>query len=77
MGEYTSAKAKNYNVDSKKGQHLGHIPGGTQKNSLWVNDTTCRVKLSYHLRFDKGMNDPTLSEIPPIVKTFTTLEKSH
>jgi hypothetical protein len=56
-------------VDSKKGQHLGHVPGGTQKNSLWVNDATGRVKLGCHLRFDEGMNDLTLAELPPNMKT--------
>jgi hypothetical protein len=57
-------------VDSKKGGHLGHIPGGTQKNSLWVKDATSQVKLGYHLRFDEGMNNLTLAELPPSVKIF-------
>ena len=51
--KHTKAKLKKYNVDTKKGQHLGHLPGGTKKNSLWVDYATGRVKLGYHLRFDE------------------------
>jgi hypothetical protein len=47
--KHTSAKSKKYNVDTKKGRHLGHMDGGTKKNSLWVDDATGRVKLGYHL----------------------------
>ena len=55
--KHTNAKSKKYNVDTKKGRHLGHMPGSTKKNSLWVDDATGKVKLGYHLRFDEGMND--------------------
>jgi hypothetical protein len=68
--KHTSAKAKKSNMDSKKGRHLGHIPGGTLKNSLVVDDATGRVKLGCHLRFDEGMNDLTLAELPPNMKIF-------
>jgi hypothetical protein len=47
--KHTRAKSKKYNVDSKKGWHLGHLPGGTKKSSLWVDNATGRVKLGYHL----------------------------
>ena len=68
--KHTNAKSKKYNVDTKKGRHLGHLPGGTKKNSLWVDDATGKVKLGYHLRFDEGMNDLTLDELPPNAKIF-------
>jgi hypothetical protein len=68
--KHTRAKSKNCNVDSKKGRHLGHLPGSTKKNSLWVDDATSRVILGYHLRFDEGMNNMTLDELPPNVKVF-------
>ena len=68
--KHTNAKSKKYNVDTKKGRHLGHMPGGTKKNLLWVDDATGRVKLGHHLRFDEGMNDLTLDELPPNAKIF-------
>jgi hypothetical protein len=68
--KHTRAKSKKYNIDSKKGQHFGHLPGSTRKNSLWIDDTTGRVKLGYHLQFNEGMNDMTLGELPPNVKIF-------
>jgi hypothetical protein len=43
--KHTRAKSKKHNVDSKKGRHLGHLPGSTKKNSLWVDDATSRVNL--------------------------------
>ena len=68
--KHTNAKSKKYNVDTKKGRHLGHMPGGTKKNSLWVDAATGKVKLGYHLRFDEGMNDLTLDKLPPNAKIF-------
>ena len=68
--KHISTKSKKYNVDTRKGRHLGHLPGGTKKNSLWVDDATGKVKLGYHLRFDEGMNDLTLDELPPNAKIF-------
>jgi hypothetical protein len=64
--KHSSAKSKKYSVDTKKGRHLGHVDGGTRtkKNSLWADDATGKVKLGYHLRFDEGMNDLTLDELP-------------
>jgi hypothetical protein len=46
------------------------MAGGTKKNSLWIDDATGRVKLGYHLRFDEGMNDLALDELPPNAKIF-------
>ena len=46
------------------------ILGGTKTNSLWVDDAAGRVKLGCHLRFDEGMNDLALDELPPNVKIF-------
>jgi hypothetical protein len=46
------------------------VAGGTKNNSLWVDDATGRVKLGYHLRFDEGMNDLALDELPPNAKIF-------
>ena len=68
--KHTNGKSKKYNVDTKKGRRLGHLPGSTKKNSLWVDDATGRVKLGYHLCFDECMNDLTLDELPPNAKIF-------
>jgi ribosomal protein L32 len=68
--KHTGAKLKKYNIDSKKGQHLGHLPGGTKKNSLWVDDATGKVKLGYHLCFDEGMNDLALDKFPLNMQIF-------
>jgi hypothetical protein len=75
--KHTRAKSEKYNVNSKKGQHLSHLPGSTKKNSLWVNNATGRVKLGYHLQYDEGMNDMTLDELPLNVKVFSTLVLHH
>jgi hypothetical protein len=70
LGKHTSTKWKKYNVDTKKGRHLGHVASGTKKNLLWVDDAIGRVKLGYHPRFNKGMNDLALDELPPNAKIF-------
>jgi hypothetical protein len=75
--KHTRAKSKKYNAESKKGQHLGHLPGSTWKNSFWVDDTTGRVKLGYHLRFNEGMNKLALAELPPNMKISSTPAQPH
>jgi hypothetical protein len=68
--KHASAKSKKCNMDAKKGCCLGHVPGAILKNALWVNDAAGRVKLGCHQRFDEGMNDLALSELPPNARVF-------
>jgi hypothetical protein len=73
--KHTLAKSKKYNADTKRGRFLSHIPCSTLKNALCVDDATGHVKLGYHQRFDEGMNDLTLSELPPMPESSITLAK--
>ena len=57
----------------RKGIFLGFIPN-TTRNILWFDLETERVKIAKHAKFDEGMNDLPLSELPPNV---THLQRSE
>ena len=50
-----------------QGIFLGYLPH-TTKNILWYDVETHRVKIAFHARFDKGMNDLPAELIPPNVQ---------
>jgi hypothetical protein len=52
---------------SKRGMFLGFLPN-TTKNILWFDPETNRVKIAFHVRFDEGMNDLPLADVPPNVR---------
>ena len=52
--------------NSIKGIFLGFIPN-TDKNIMWFDPDTDRLKIAKHARFDEGMNDLPLDAIPPNV----------
>jgi hypothetical protein len=68
--KHTLARSKKCNVDTKKGRFLGHVPGSTVKNALWVDDVTGHIKLGHHQLLDEGMNNLTLLELPPNARVF-------
>ena len=59
-----------YKIETKKGHYLGHKPGTSLKNAIWIDSDTQRVKYGYHQRFDEGMNDLTLVKMPMNAKMF-------
>ena len=59
-----------YKIETKKGHYLGHKPGTSLKNTIWIDSDTQRVKYGYHQRFHEGMNDLTLVEMPMNAKMF-------
>eukprot|EP00980_Cylindrotheca_fusiformis_P020907 scaffold7928_cov68-Cylindrotheca_fusiformis.AAC.1 len=52
--------------NSRKGIFLGFIPK-TTSNILWYDPGTNKVKIAKHARFDEGMNDLPLDQVPPNV----------
>jgi hypothetical protein len=52
--------------NSRKGIFLGYLRH-TTKNILWYDPETDRVKIARHARFDEGMNDLPVADIPPNV----------
>jgi len=54
-------------ANSRKGIFLG-FARHTTRNMLWYDVLTTRVKLASHARFDEGMNDLPLADIPPNVQ---------
>jgi hypothetical protein len=46
---------------------LGRVVYNT-KNILWYDVETKRVKITFHARFDKGMNDLSNANLPPNVQ---------
>ena len=52
---------------ARKGIFLGYLPN-TTKNILWFDVESKRVKIAFHARFDEGMNDLPLADIPPNVQ---------
>ena len=52
--------------NSRKGLFLGLLPN-TDKNIIWYDVETGRVKVAKHARFDEGMNDLPVDGIPPNV----------
>ena len=52
-----------YKIETKMGRYLGHKPGTSLKNAIWIDSSTQHIKYGYHQRFDEGMNDLTLSEM--------------
>lgn len=59
-----SSRLKNH---AKRGIFLGFLPN-TTKNILWFDPETNRVKIAFHVRFDEGMNDLPLADVPPNVR---------
>lgn len=55
-----------FRPNSRKGIFLGFLPH-TTRNILWFDPETNRVKIATHARFDEGMNDLPLSDLPPNV----------
>lgn len=52
--------------NSRKGIFLGYLPD-TTSNILWYDPETSRVKIAKHARFDEGMNDLPITDVPPNV----------
>ena len=71
----TSRSAKFQN-DSQKGMFLGFAPNTTQ-NIPWFNVDTERVKIAKHTKFDEGMNDIPLDQLPPNAMQPQHLESGH
>ena len=63
------AKGRNakYKNNSRKGIMLGYSRK-TVRNVLWYDLETNQVKLGSHVRFDEGMNDLPIENIPPNVQ---------
>jgi hypothetical protein len=59
-----SSRLKNHAI---RGIFLAFLPN-TTKNILWFDPATNRVKIAFHVRFDKGVNDLTPAEAPPKVR---------
>ena len=55
-----------FRPNSRKGIFLGFLPN-TDKNIVWYDPETDRVKTAKHARFDEGMNDLPADSIPPNV----------
>ena len=53
--------------NSRKGIFLGYIPN-TTANIVWFDEETQRIKIAKHARFDEGLNDLPIAEIPPNVQ---------
>ena len=51
---------------SLKGIFLGYLPN-TTKNVVWYDVNTKKIKYASHVRFDEGMNDLPVADIPPNV----------
>ena len=49
---------------SKKGVFLG-FPKNTAKNIVWDDPETDAIKIAKHARFDEGMSDLPIHELPP------------
>jgi hypothetical protein len=52
---------------AKRGIFLGFLPN-TTKNILWFDPETNRMKIAFHVRFDEGMNDLDVKDVPPNVR---------
>ena len=50
--------------NSKTTPFLGFMPN-TTKNIIWFDLDTERVKIAKHAKFDEGMNDLPITELPP------------
>jgi hypothetical protein len=68
-------KAK-FKTRSRKGIFLGYVPY-TTRNILWYDVHTHRVKIANHARFDEGMNDLPISDIPPNVQHIQRTDDGH
>ena len=53
--------------NSRKGIFLGYIPN-TTANIVWFDEATQRIKIAKHARFDEGLNDLPINEVPPNVQ---------
>ena len=60
-------RSSKYKTNSRKGTFLGYTPH-TTRNIIWYDGETDRIKIASHARFDEGMNDLPISEIPPNVQ---------
>ena len=56
-----------YIPNSRKGIFLGYVPH-TTRNIIWYDTENHRVKIASHARFDEGMNDLPVTQIPPNVQ---------
>jgi hypothetical protein len=68
-----ASRLKNH---AKCGIFLGFAPN-TTKNILWYDPETQRVKIAFHARFDEGMNDLSLADIPPNVRHLQRAQDGH
>ena len=50
--------------NSRKGIFLGFVPN-TTRNILWFDVDTERVEIAKHAKFDEGMNDIPVDQLPP------------
>jgi hypothetical protein len=58
------------------GIFLGFLPN-TTKNILWYDPETNRVKIAFHVRFDKGMNDLAPADVPPNVRHLQRVQEGE
>ena len=59
-------RAAKLKPNSRKGIFLGYVPH-TTRNILWYDVETSRIKIATHARFDEGMNDLPVTDMPPNV----------
>ena len=60
-------RSAKFRTRTKSGIFLGYLPD-TTKNILWYDEDTGKVKVATHARFDEGMNDLPIDQIPPNVQ---------
>ena len=54
-------------TNSRKGIFLGYFPD-TIANIIWFDPETFHVKNAKHARFDEGMNDLDINQIPLLLQ---------
>ena len=62
--------------NSRKGRFLGFLPN-TTKNIVWFDPETEKVKTAKHARFDEGMNDLQMDDLPRHVIHLQRLEQGQ
>ena len=53
------------------------LPAHTQKNILWYDLDTNRIKIAFHVHFDEGMNDLTSLDLPPNVRHLQQIHENQ
>ena len=63
----STKRTSKFRNNSRKGIFLGFVPK-TTRNIIWYDVETERVKIASHAKFDEGMNDLPIDQIPPNVQ---------